>query len=125
MSNSSIEESRSSSFFESAYESSFEYSPNGIPESSEQNDDVYMSGESNSVLELSSNADVAGLYSMQNIKELSHAQLQQMLIRKSNVLIYDIMGRALSVTGVETITMQSGLYLVLINGERFSYSHIK
>ncbi len=120
---SSLEESISSEVFEGAYESSVEYYANGIPVSSEQY--VYSSGESNNILELSSENDIAGLYSKQKVKELSYAQFQQLFVPNASVLLYDIMGRAFLVTEPEAITMHSGLFIVIINGARFSFSHIK
>ncbi|MGL1934493.1 MAG: T9SS type A sorting domain-containing protein [Fibrobacterales bacterium] len=126
---SSLEEFRSSDFFQDAHSSSVEYLSNGTLSSAEKdNNDTYLSAQSNSFLGLSSDAlnnGVAGLYPIQHIKELSHAQFQQLLIQKSNVLLYDIMGRTLSVTEVNAITMQSGLYIIVINGERFSFTHSK
>lgn len=123
---SSLGQSYSSDILEGGYDSSFEDFPNEIPPSSEQhNTENYISGESNSILEISSDAGVAGLFSIQKIKDLSYAQFQQMLIRSSDVLVYDIMGRAFSLTRAGTVTMKSGLYIVILNGERFSFSHIK
>ncbi|MGL1903136.1 MAG: hypothetical protein OCC49_13430 [Fibrobacterales bacterium] len=121
---SSFEEFRSSESIEGSHSSSFYSSSTGIQSPIEHTDDN-LSVQSESDLELSSDVlvdGIAGLYSIKRIRELSRAQFTQLLIQQAIVLVYDIRGRALSVAEVETFSMQSGLYIVVINGERFSFS---